>query len=450
MEPAKRRIKSMFSSISLRKFLKPIRSVNRKNILLFLAVLGPGIITANVDNDAGGITTYSLAGAHFGYSLLWIMLPTTIALVVIQEMCARMGVVTGKGLSDLIRESFGLKVTFYVMIGLLLTNLGNAVSEFAGIAASLEIFGISKYLSVPASALLVWLLIVKGSYKLVEKVFLVACLVYIAYPIAAFIARPDWHQIVRASVIPSFKADNEYLITMIGLVGTTIAPWMQFYQQSAVVEKGVTIDRYNFSRLDVIVGCVMAIVVAFFIVVACASTIHMGGLKIETAADAAVALQPLVGSYASTLFAFGLFNASLFAACILPLSTSYYICEGMGWESGIDKDFRQAPQFFWLFTVIIILSAGFILLPDMPLITIMFLSQVVNGAVLPFVMVFILLLVNNKRLMGKYINGPCFNLIAWFTVVTMTLLTLLMTLEFLWKGSLQRIYGLFSFFFISS
>lgn len=440
----------MSSCTILTKIFQPFRALNRKNILLFLAVLGPGIITANVDNDAGGITTYSLAGAHFGYALLWIMLPTTIALVVIQEMCARMGVVTGKGLSDLIRESFGLKVTFYVMIGLLLTNLGNAVSEFAGIAASLEIFGISKYLSVPVSALLVWLLIVKGSYRLVEKVFLVACLVYIAYPIAAFIARPEWHQIMRASVVPSFKADNDYLITMIGLVGTTIAPWMQFYQQSAVVEKGVTIDRYNFSRLDVIVGCFMAIIVAFFIVVACASTIHTSGLKIETAADAAIALQPLVGSYASSLFAFGLFNASLFAACILPLSTSYYICEGMGWESGIDKDFRQAPQFFWLFTAIIVLSAGFILLPDMPLITIMFLSQVVNGAVLPFVMVFILLLVNDKRLMGNYVNGPGFNLIAWITVITMTILTLFMTLEFVWKGTLQRVHGLFNFFFLGS
>jgi NRAMP (natural resistance-associated macrophage protein)-like metal ion transporter len=440
----------MSSCTILTKIFQPFRALNRKNILLFLAVLGPGIITANVDNDAGGITTYSLAGAHFGYALLWIMLPTTIALVVIQEMCARMGVVTGKGLSDLIRESFGLKVTFYVMIGLLLTNLGNAVSEFAGIAASLEIFGISKYLSVPVSALLVWLLIVKGSYRLVEKVFLVACLVYIAYPIAAFIARPEWHQIMRASVVPSFKADNDYLITMIGLVGTTIAPWMQYYQQSAVVEKGVTIDRYNFSRLDVIVGCFMAIIVAFFIVVACASTIHTSGLKIETAADAAIALQPLVGSYASSLFAFGLFNASLFAACILPLSTSYYICEGMGWESGIDKDFRQAPQFFWLFTAIIVLSAGFILLPDMPLITIMFLSQVVNGAVLPFVMVFILLLVNDKRLMGNYVNGPGFNLIAWITVITMTILTLFMTLEFVWKGTLQRVHGLFNFFFLGS
>lgn len=431
----------MFTGISLMKLLKPMKTVNMRNILLFLAVLGPGIITANVDNDAGGITTYSLAGAQFGYALLWLMLPTTIALVVIQEMCARMGVVTGKGLSDLIRESFGVKITFYVMIGLFLTNMGNAVSEFAGIAASLEIFGISKYLSVPVSALLVWLLIVKGSYRLVEKVFLVACMVYIAYPIAAIMAKPAWDQVLHATLVPTFKADGNYLMTMIGVVGTTIAPWMQFYQQSAVVEKGVTIDKYSFSRLDVIVGCIIAIVVAVFIVVACASTIHLKGFRIETAADAARALEPLVGHYASTLFAFGLFNASLFAACVLPLSTSYYICEGMGWESGIDKDFRQAPQFFWLFTIIIILSAGFILLPDMPLITIMFLSQVVNGAVLPFVLIFMLLLVNDKRLMGAYTNGPFFNAVAWLTVIIMILLTSLMTVETVWPGVLEHSLG---------
>ena len=313
----------MFTGISLLRFLKPLDKVNRKNILLFLAILGPGIITANVDNDAGGVTTYSLAGAHFGYAILWVMIPTTVALVVIQEMCARMGAVTGKGLSDLIRESFGVKVTFYVMAALLVTNLGNSVSEFAGIAASLEIFGISKYLSVPVAAFMVWLLVVKGSYKLVEKVFLVACTVYIAYPIAAFMAGPEWNAVLKATVVPTLKTDSAYLMTIIGVVGTTIAPWMQFYQQAAVVEKGITIEQYSFSRIDVFVGCVMAIVVAFFIVVACASTIHSQGLRVETAADAALALKPLVGHYASTLFAFGLFNASLFAACILPLSTSY-------------------------------------------------------------------------------------------------------------------------------
>lgn len=429
----------MFTGISLTKLFKPIGKVNRKNIFLFLAILGPGIITANVDNDAGGITTYSLAGAHFGYSLLWVMIPTTIALVVIQEMCARMGAVTGKGLSDLIRESFGVKVTFYVMIALFLTNMGNSVSEFAGIAASLEIFGISRYVSVPVSAVLVWLLIVKGSYKVVEKVFLVACMVYIAYPIAAFMAGPKWDTILAATIVPTFKPDSSYLIAMIGVVGTTIAPWMQFYQQSAIVEKGVTIDQYGFSRLDVVVGCIMAIVVAFFIMVACASTIFTQGLEIETAADAALALEPLVGRHASTLFAFGLFNASLFAACILPLSTSYYICEGMGWESGIDKDFRKAPQFFWLFTIIILLSAATILLPNAPLIKIMFLSQVVNGAVLPFVLIFMLLLVNDKRLMGRHTNSPPFNLIAWLTVITMIILTILMTIDLIFPGIISRL-----------
>lgn len=431
----------MFTGISITRLFKPIRKVNPRNIVLFLAILGPGIITANVDNDAGGITTYSLAGAHFGYSLLWTMIPTTVALVVIQEMCARMGAVTGKGLSDLIRETFGVKMTFYVMIALFLTNMGNSVSEFAGIAASLEIFGISRYVSVPVSAVMVWLLVVKGSYRVVEKVFLVACMVYVAYPIAAFLAGPEWGTILRATVVPSFQPNSAYLITMIGLVGTTIAPWMQFYQQSAVVEKGITIDQYSFSRLDVIFGCIMAIVVAFFIVVACASSIHMQGLKIETAADAAVALKPLVGKHASTLFAFGLFNASLFAACILPLSTSYYICEGMGWESGIDKDFRTAPQFFWLFTIIIVLSALTILMPNVPLIMIMFISQVINGAVLPFVLIFMLLLVNNRRLMGKYVNGPAFNLIAWGTVIVMIVLTLMMLADLLAPGILGRLQG---------
>ncbi|GAB7026233.1 Nramp family divalent metal transporter [Geotalea toluenoxydans] len=431
----------MFTGISITKLFKPIRKVNRKNIFLFLAILGPGIITANVDNDAGGITTYSLAGAHYGYTLLWAMIPTMIALVVIQEMCARMGAVTGKGLSDLIRESFGVKVTFYVMIALLLTNMGNSVSEFAGIAASLELFGISKYVSVPISAVLVWLLVVKGSYKVVEKVFLVACMVYIAYPVAAFMAGPQWGTVLKATVVPSFRMDSGYLITLIGVVGTTIAPWMQFYQQSAVVEKGITIDQYSFSRMDVMIGCLMAIVVAFFIVVACAATINLQGLKVETAADAALALKPLVGEYASSLFAFGLFNASLFAACILPLSTSYYVCEGMGWESGIDKDFRQAPQFFWLFTIIIVISALTILLPDVPLIMIMFISQVVNGTVLPFVLIFMLLLINDKSLMGNHTNGLVFNFIAWITVVVMIGLTLLMTVDLLSPGAVGRIFG---------
>ncbi|GFE60921.1 Nramp family divalent metal transporter [Geobacter sp. AOG2] len=429
----------MFTGISLFRFLKPLKSVNPRNIMLFLAILGPGIITANVDNDAGGITTYSLAGANYGNDLLWTMLPTTVALVVIQEMCARMGAVTGKGLADLIRESFGVKVTFYVMIALLLTNMGNSISEFAGIAASLEIFGISKYASVPISALVVWLLIVKGSYKTVEKVFLVACMVYVAYPIAAFMAGPKWDIILKASITPTFRSDSAFTMTMVGLVGTTIAPWMQFYQQSAVVEKGITAEQYAFTRLDVIFGCIMAIVVAFFIVVACAATINVQGLKVETATDAALALKPLVGRHASTLFAFGLFNASLFAACILPLSTAFYICEGMGWESGVDKDFERAPQFFWLFTIIIIISAGLILIPRAPLLQIMFLSQVVNGAVLPFILIFMQILVNDRKLMGKFVNGPIFNTIAWLTVVIMIVMTLVMTMDMAVPGAIKNL-----------
>jgi NRAMP (natural resistance-associated macrophage protein)-like metal ion transporter len=419
----------------------PLGKINRRNILMFMALLGPGIITANVDNDAGGITTYSLAGAQFGLSLLWMMLPTTIALVVVQEMCARMGAVTGKGLSDLIRESFGVKITFYVMIALLLTNLGNTVSEFAGIAASMELFGVSKYISVPLASVAVWLLIVKGSYRIVEKVFLVACLVFIAYPVAAFMSGPDWGEVTRASFVPDFKVTPEAVTMMIGVVGTTIAPWMQFYQQASVVEKGITKENYAFSRLDVIVGCFMAIIVAFFIVVACAATIFKAGIKVETAADAAMALTPLVGHYATALFAAGLFNASLFAACVLPLSTSYYICEGMGWELGVDKDFREAPQFFWLFTLLIAVSAGIILLPNAPLIAIMYISQVVNGAVLPFVLIFMLILVNDKKLMGTFVNGPVFNTIAWATVVIVMCLTLAMTIDFVFPGFIAWLMG---------
>ena len=431
----------MVSGLGTSRLFKPFRALNRRNIFLFMAILGPGIITANVDNDAGGITTYSLAGANYGLTLLWTMIPTTVALVVVQEMCARMGAITGKGLADLIRESFGVKVTFYVMIALLLTNLGNSISEFAGIAASLELFGISKYLSVPVASLLVWLLIVKGSYRTVEKVFLVACLVYLAYPIAAFMAAPQWGEVMKATVVPTFRSDSGYLMTMIGLVGTTIAPWMQFYQQSAVVEKGITPEQYSFTRIDVIFGCIMTTVVAIFIVVACAATINLQGLKIETAADAANALRPLVGHYASTLFAFGLFNASLFAACILPISTAFYICEGMGWESGVAKDFQEAPQFFWLFTIIIIVSAGLILVPNAPLIKIMFLSQVVNGAVLPFILIFMQLLINDRSLMGRHVNGPLFNTIAWLTVVTMIVLTLVMTFDMVLPGRIAQLLG---------
>lgn len=418
------------------------RLINWKNVAMFLAILGPGMITANVDNDAGGITTYSLAGAKFGYSLLWILLPTTVALVVIQEMCARMGAVTGKGLSDLIRERFGVKVTFYVMIALFLTNLGNTVSEFAGIAAGMDIFGISRFLSIPVAAAFVFLLIVKGSYRVVEKVFLVACTVYLAYPVAAFMSGAAWGEVGHALVAPTFRPSGDFVMMMVGLVGTTIAPWMQFYQQASVVEKGITAEQYAYTRLDVIVGCLIAVVVAFFIMVSCAATIHQAGVTVETAADAALALKPLVGEYATVLFAFGLCNASLFAACVLPLSTAYYICEAFGWELGVDKNFRQAPQFFWLFTISILIGGGVILLPDAPLIAIMYISQVVNGAVLPFVLIFMLVLINDKRIMGRHVNGPVFNAVAWGTVAVLIALTLLMTVDTVAPGSVARLMGM--------
>jgi len=420
----------------------PVKKISRRNILMFLAILGPGIITANVDNDAGGITTYSLAGARYGYTLLWMLIPTAVSLVVVQEMCARMGAVTGKGLSDLIRESFGLRITFYIMIALFLTNLGNTVSEFAGIAAGMELFGVSKYVSVPIASLVVWLLIVKGSYRIVERVFLVACVVYLAYPLAAFYADVSWGEVAWATITPTFQFDGDYVAMMIGLVGTTIAPWMQFYQQAAVVEKGITAENYGYTRLDVLVGCVFAVAVALFIVVACAASIHVQGLTVETAADAARALSPLVGKYASWLFAVGLINASLFAAGVLPLSTAYYICEAMGWELGIDKDFRKAPEFFWLFTISIAIGALTILVPGMPLLAVMYVSQVVNGVVLPFVLILMLLLINDKRLMGAYVNGPAFNAVAWVTVVVLIGLTALMTLDTVWPGAIGRLVTL--------
>ena len=418
------------------------KKFSRKNFMLFFALLGPGIITANVDNDAGGITTYSLAGARYGYSLLWMLIPTTISLVVVQEMCARMGAVTGKGLSDLIRESFGLRITFYIMIALFLTNLGNTISEFAGIAAGMELFGVTKFLSVPLAATLVWLLIVKGSYRIVERVFLIVCVVYLVYPLAALSADVPWGEVARASVTPSFRADGDYIAMMIALIGTTIAPWMQFYQQAAVVEKGITAENYAFTRLDVVIGCILAVIVALFIVVACAASIHRHSLPIETAADAAMALKPLVGQYASWLFGVGLINASLFAAGILPLSTAYYICEAMGWELGIDKDFRRAPEFFWLFTISIVIGAATILIPGMPLLFVMYVSQVVNGVVLPFVLILMLLLINNKRLMGKFVNGPVFNAVAWATVAALIVLTALMTIDTIRPGAINALVKL--------
>ncbi|MGB7062169.1 MAG: Nramp family divalent metal transporter [Candidatus Zixiibacteriota bacterium] len=388
-----------------------------RNILIFLAVIGPGIITSNVDNDAGGIATYSIAGAHFGYSLIWSLIPITLALVIIQEMSARMGVVTGKGLSDLIRERFGVKITFYLLVALILTNFGNTIAEFAGIAAALEIFGVSKYVSVPLGALFVWMLVVKGTYKSVEKVFLVACLFYVTYIISGFLAKPDWAAVGESVLTPELEFSAGSFAMLVGLIGTTIAPWMQFYLQSAVVEKNVSLKNYKYSRADVISGSFVVNLVALFIIVACAATLFKAGIRIETAKDAALALAPLAGKYASALFAFGLLNASLFAASILPLSTAYVVCEGMGWEEGVDKKFSEAPQFYGLYSLLIFVGAGVVLWPGLPLIPIMFFSQVINGVVLPAILIFMLILINDKKIMGSYVNGRGFNILAWVTVI---------------------------------
>jgi Mn2+/Fe2+ NRAMP family transporter len=402
----------------------------KTGILLFFAVVGPGFITANVDNDAGGIFTYSQAGAQFGHLLLWTMIPITAALIVVQEMCARMGAVTGKGLSDLIREEFGLRITFLMMIGILITNFGNVIAEFAGIAGSMELFGVSKYYSVPICAVIVWLIVVKGQYKSVEKVFLAASFFYITYIFAGLLAKPAWIEALTATVKPprlqAFRQES-YLYMVIGVVGTTIAPWMQFYLQSSVVEKGVTRRQYKASKLDVVVGCIFTDVVAWFIIVACAATLYLHGHRdIRDAADGAQALRPLAGDYAYILFSLGLFNASLFAASILPLSTAYTVCEGLGFESGVGRKFSEAPVFYWLYTALIVAGAAVILTPGLPLVRITVLSQVVNGAVLPFVLVFMLLLINKKELMGEYANKPTFNTIAWATTVIMIVLTALL------------------------
>src|SRR6202045_2913672 len=411
----------------------------KSRILIFFAVVGPGFITANVDNDAGGILTYSSAGAQFGHLLLWTMIPITLALIVVQEMCARMGVVTGKGLSDLIREEFGLRITFLMMLGILITNFGNVVTEFIGIATSLELFGLSRYVTVPVCAVIVWLIVVKGQYKSVEKVFLAASFFYITYIFAGALAHPQWKTAALATVkLPALGAFRQqaYLFMVIGVVGTTIAPWMQFYLQSSIVEKGVTRRGLKASRWDVIAGCIFTDTVAWFLIVACAATMFVHGYRnIQYAADAAQALKPLAGQYAYILFAVGLFNASLFAASILPLSTAYTVCEGLGFESGVDKKFGEAPAFYWLYTFLIAAGGAVVLIPGLPLVKIAVLSQVVNGVVLPFVLIFMLLLINKKGLMDEYVNRPLFNVIAWGTTAIMVVLTMLLVYGILRGGS---------------
>ncbi|MGD0444215.1 MAG: Nramp family divalent metal transporter [Edaphobacter sp.] len=402
----------------------------RTRLILVFAVLGPGFITANVDNDAGGILTYSQAGAQFGYTLLWTMIPITLALIVVQEMCARMGVVTGKGLSDLIREEFGLRITFVIMILLVAVNFTNVITEFSGIAGSMQLFHVTKYISVPICSLIVWALVVKGDYKSVEKIFLIASVFYIAYIIAGVLSRPDWHlALVETVKLPprSVWLDKTYIYMTVGVIGTTITPWMQFYLQSSIVEKGVSVRQYKASRLDVIVGSIFTDIVAWFIVVACAATLYTHGMRnIADPSDAAQAMKPLAGDYAFILFAAGLFNASLFAASILPLSTAYTVCEGLGFESGLDKGFREAKFFYWLYSLLLFAGAAVVLIPNFPLVKFSILSQVLNGILLPLVLVFMLKLINKHELMGKYTNTRWFNIIAWATAIIVTALSLIL------------------------
>jgi NRAMP (natural resistance-associated macrophage protein)-like metal ion transporter len=397
-----------------------------KRMIIFLSVMGPGIITANIDNDASGITTYSVAGARFGYSLLWILIPTTIALVVIQEMVARMGVITGKGLSDLIRENYGVKSTLFMMAALLIANLGTTIADFAGWAASMEILGFSKYVMVPFGAILIWILVTKGSYRTIEKILLSACLLYFGYVISGIMAKPYWPEVFKSTFVPQIKWDTEFIVLSIGIIGTTITPWMQFYLQSSIAEKGIKKDEYGASRLDVIIGCSITDIVSFFIIVTCATLLFPHGIRINEASEAALALKPFAGNYASLIFALSLANASLLGVIIIPLATAYYICEAMGWERGVNKTFREAPQFMWIYTALIVLSALLILIPGAPLVFLMILASVVNGILLPFVLVYAMSLVNNKKLMGEYVNPKNYNYISWATIFVLIILTLLM------------------------
>jgi Mn2+/Fe2+ NRAMP family transporter len=404
---------------------RPTLALISARFLAMAAVLGPGFITANVDNDPGGILTYSQAGAKFGYALLWTLIPTTVALIVVQEMAARMGAVTGKGLSDLIREEFGLRATFFTMMVLGLADFGNIVTEFAGLASGMAIFGVIKYLAVPVGAVAVWMLIVRGSYKPVERILIVFSLIYFTYPISAFMAKPDWNDALRNSFFPtSWSNDPSYLAMVVGLIGTTITPWMQFYLQASVVERGVDKKHYPLCRLDVIIGCIVTDVIAYFIVVACAATIyHSKNPEITDVGQAALALAPFAGKFAAMLFAIGLVNASLLSAAVLPLATAYNICEGLGFESGVDKRFSEAPIFYWLYTLLIGGAAAVVLIPHLPLLKIMLWSQVANGILLPFVLIYMLMLVNRPRLMGEYRNSVFQNAVAWSTTVIMILLT---------------------------
>lgn len=397
---------------------------------IMLAILGPGIITGNVDNDAGGITTYSVIGARFGYSMLWMLLLITFTLAMIQEMSARMGVVTGKGLADLIRERFGIRLTMVVMVLLVFTNLANTMGEFAGVAGASSILGLNRFIAIPVVAFFVWLLVVKGSYRAVEKVLLVFCVLFLTYVISAFMAHPNWGVVARSTVVPSFQMNPEFISLFIATIGTTIAPWMQFYQQSSVAEKAIDLKHYRYEALDTYIGSFLTNFVSFFIVVACASTLFVAGVRVNTAAEAAGALAPLAGKYASILFAVGLINASIMAAGVLPLSTAYSVAEAFGWESGVGKSFRDAPLFYGLYTALIVLGAGTIMfVPESSLIGVMLFSQAANGVLLPLILILMLKLINDKSLMGEYVNSRGKNVAVWAQAIVMIILAATLTVQ---------------------
>jgi len=399
------------------------------NIIIFLSIMGPGIITGSVDNDAGGITTYSVAGALYGYKLLWTLIPAFIILVVVQEMNARMGLVTGMGLADLIRENFGVRVTFFIFLGLVVADIGNTATEFAGVAGSMNVFGISKYISVPLAAIAVWILVVKGNYKIAERIFLIFSFCLLSYIISAILAKPDWKEVGMGLIQPRMHFNKDYLSIILGIIGTTVAPWMQFYMQSSVIEKGIKIKNYKFAFWDVVIGCIATVVVAFFIIVACAATLYKNGIVINEAKDAAVSLKPFAGAFASQVFAFGLFVASIFSATILPLATAFYVCEAFGFEAGINKRLREAPQFYSLFTTIMTIAVIIILLPHAPLIGITIWTQVINAMLLPVVLISMILMVNNKGIMGQHVNNGFQNVVGWSTTVILIILTAMLLIS---------------------
>jgi len=408
------------------KLLERVRNLKGARLIAILSVIGPGFIAGNAGNDAGGIATYSIVGAREGYGLLWPLLLVTFALAVIQEMSSRMGVVTGKGFGDLVREQFGIRVTLAVMALFVFANLTVTIAEFAGIAASMELFGVTKYVSVPVSAFIVWLVVVKGNFKQVERFLIAISLIYLTYVISGVMSNPPWKEVARQIALPHIRMDKDYLLLFITMVGTTITPYMQFYLQSAVVDKGVRLEDYRFVKLDVYAGSIMTVFIAFFIVLATGTILHPAGVVVDSAEDAARALEPLAGNFASHLFAVGLLNASFLAAFVLPLATAYGLSEAFGWESGINKTFREAPQFLGFYTAFIMIGAGIILVPTVPLISIMFISQTINGILLPFVLIIMLKLVNNREIMGEYVNSKRMNIVTWITVAILILLTVML------------------------